>query len=78
MPRKTKGDGDSVEQRRGPEPLSETVRAKKKTSTSVAFDRTTDKGGTDNAQVRAEYTVMHRVHIVLQDFMTVTLTCCFL
>ena len=27
---------------------------------------------------RAEYTVMYRVYIVLQDFMTVTLSCCFL
>jgi hypothetical protein len=31
-----------------------------------------------NAQVGAEYTVMHRVSIVLQDFMTATLTCCLL
>ena len=32
----------------------------------------------DNAQVRTEYTVVHRVYIVLQDVMTVTLTCCFM
>ena len=47
IPRKTKGDGVSAEQKHGPAPLSEAVRAKKKTSTPVASDRTDDKGGTN-------------------------------
>ena len=50
-PRKTKGDGDSAAQKRGPAPLSEAVRAKKKTSTPVASDRTADKGGSDKNRV---------------------------
>ena len=51
MPRKSKGDGVSAEQKCGPVPLSEEVRVKKKTSTPVASDRTTDKGGTDKNRV---------------------------
>ena len=51
MSRKTKGDGDSAEQKHGPVPLSETVRGKKKTSTPGASDRTDDKGGDDKNRV---------------------------
>ncbi len=47
MSRKTKGDGFSFMKKHGPVPLSETVRAKKKTSTPITSDRTTDKGGSD-------------------------------
>ena len=38
MTKKTKGDGDSAEQKRGPAPLSEVVRAKKKTSIPITSE----------------------------------------
>ena len=47
IPRKEKGDGDSATKKRGPAPLPDAVRAKKKSSTPIASDRTTDKGGAD-------------------------------
>ena len=42
-----KRNGVSATQKRGPEPLSEEVRAKKKTSIPITSDRTDDKGGPD-------------------------------
>ena len=41
MPRKTKGDGDSAAQKRGPPSMTDTVRDKKKSSTPIASDRLT-------------------------------------
>jgi hypothetical protein len=40
MLRKKKGDGDSVTPKHGPVALSETVRPKKRNSTTITSDRT--------------------------------------
>ena len=50
MSRKHTGDGDSSVQKYATTPLPDVVRPKKKSSTSIASDRshrTTDKGGDD-------------------------------
>ncbi len=47
MSKKRKGNGSSDTQKDGTVQLSDTVRAEKKTSTPIASDRTTDKGGSD-------------------------------
>ena len=47
IPRKTKGDGGSAAQKRRSVPLPDEVRAKKNSSTPIASDTTTDKGGAD-------------------------------
>ena len=53
-----KRDGDSAEQKRRPVTLSETVRVKKKTSTLITSDNTSDKGGSDkNTKTSSKYLV---------------------
>ena len=47
MPRRSKGDGGSAAQKRGPAPLPDAVRDKKKSFTLIAFDRNGDKGESD-------------------------------
>ena len=47
MTKKTTGDGVSDTQKRGPDSLSDVVRAKQKSSTPITSDRSDDNGGTD-------------------------------
>ena len=69
IPRKTKGDRVSSVKKHGPVTLSETVRAKKKTSTPVASDRTTDKGGADKNRVTS-YHKENKVTLYSQSLRT--------
>ena len=49
IPPKSKGDGGSVTQKPRPAPLSDIVRPRKHSSTSIVSDTTTDKGVPDKS-----------------------------
>jgi hypothetical protein len=60
---------NSTAQKSGPASLSETFRAKKKTSTPVSSDRTTDKGGSDKKTKTSNKRIhFHRTQMVCTKF----------